>query len=158
MAASWASIIGPSNHTIDLDGRIIIPQRMRDWLGQRFVVTRGIEKCLWLLPEGVFDRITSQWSDPLSLLDRGSRMLDWRFVGQAVRVQPDKQFRIVIPQELKQSAALTNELIILGMPNRVEVWDLDTWRQHEAALSEAEVQSALDAKLKPPAPPAEQAA
>ncbi|MCC6483543.1 MAG: hypothetical protein IT209_01745 [Armatimonadetes bacterium] len=141
---------------MDSDDRLIIPQRMRGLLGFSFYLTRGVEKCLWMLPEHVFDSVARKWDDDMSLLDRNSRMLGWRFFGQAVHVQPDKQHRIVIPAELRESVGISQgrQILALGVLNRVELWDLETWREHEAKLDEEQLQSAIDAKYKVETPSA----
>lgn len=144
--------IGASVHTIDPDGRFIVPQRMRDLLGDVgdvFIITRGVEKCLWMLPERVFTSLVQKWTGPMSLLDRNSRMLDWRFIGQAVQVKIDKQYRVVVPPELLRSAGIEAGagVIALGMLNRVEIWDNTTWRQYEQSLSSEDVQQSIDEKL-----------
>jgi len=145
--------VGPSTHNLDADDRLIIPQRMRGLLGSSFVLTRGVEKCLWILPETLFTTMIQGWTKDLSCLDANSRKLAWRFVGQAVQVSVDKQSRVVLPLELRESAGISSDrpIIALGMINRVELWDLETWRQHEAALDGDSVQKALDAHMSPSA-------
>lgn len=149
-------VVGPSTHNLDSDDRLIIPLRMRGLLGPSFVLTRGVEKCLWMLPDLIFDSLIQKWSGGMSLLDRSSRMLDWRFVGQAVQVQPDKQYRIVIPAELRESAGIEQgrPILALALINRVELWDQETWREYEAALGGDQVQTAIDLKLGMGGPPA----
>ncbi len=142
-----APVFGPSTHTIDTDGRLIIPKRLRELLGHKFILTRGVEKCLWMLPEHLFASFVNKWTSEMSLLDRNSRMLDWRFVGQAVSVQPDGQYRVVIPPELRASAELQTDVVALALMNRVELWDLKSWRDYEASLDEIKVQDALDMRL-----------
>lgn len=138
--------IGPSTHTIDTDGRLIIPTRFRDLLSHKFVLTRGVEKCLWAFPLAQFDQMVAAWrANPLAMFDQNARMLDWRFVGQAVVVAPDKQNRIVLPQELKASAGISSAIVMMGMFNRVEIWSAEQWKAQDEGLTARDVQQALNA-------------
>lgn len=153
-------LVGLSYHTIDPDGRFILPQRTRRALGGGFVLTRGIENCLWLLPYHVFDAMQEQWLKGQTLWDRSSRMLGYRFIGQAVPLDPDRSYRVVIPKELRDAVDLGTDVVALGLGDRVELWSAKEWRKFDESLTSDVIQAAAEttfvtrAEAKPPEPAA----
>ncbi len=108
--------MGQYGHTIDVKGRTIIPAKYRESLGSTFVITLGLDGCLFLYPlqewQSFVDRLQSLPSN------QKTRKLQRQFLSKAMEVTPDKQGRILIPSVLRGKA-----IIFIGMMNRVEVWD-----------------------------------
>ena len=113
--------MGQYGHTIDVKGRTIIPAKYRERLGSTFVITLGLDGCLFLYPlqewQSFVDRLQSLPSN------QKTRKLQRQFLSKAMEVTPDKQGRILIPSILRDKAGLSKDIIFIGMMNRVEVWD-----------------------------------
>lgn len=113
---------GEFNHTIDAKGRLIIPVKFREKLGDEFVVTKGLDGCLSVYPEDEWNRFEEKLTS-LSLIKKENRQLTRFFVAGASEVELDKQGRILIPGPLREHAALEKDVVLVGMLNRVEIWD-----------------------------------
>jgi len=137
-------MVGTSSHTIDPDGRFIIPQRMRRALGNSIVITRGVEDCLWMMPERAFEEMVAQWRQRQSPWDQHSRTVGRRFIGQSVILEPDRNARIVIPQHLREAAGLGTEIVAVAVGDRVELWNSQKWAAFDGSLTQEEVQAAVD--------------
>ncbi|BCW98385.1 MAG: transcriptional regulator MraZ [Armatimonadota bacterium] len=137
-------MVGTSSHTIDPDGRFIIPQRMRRTLGNSIVITRGIEDCLWMMPEKAFEEMVAQWKERQSPWDQSSRVVGRRFIGQSVILEPDRNSRIVIPQHLREAAGLSENIVAVAIGDRVELWNAKKWASFDGSLTQEEVQAAVD--------------
>lgn len=116
-----AMFMGQYGHTIDIKGRVIIPAKYRESLGSTFVITLGLDGCLFLYP-------LQEWQSFVDKLqglpsNQKTRRLQRQFLSKAMEVMPDKQGRILIPSILRDRAGLSKEVIFIGMMNRVEVWD-----------------------------------
>ena len=108
-------------HTIDAKGRTVVPVQYRQSLGDTFVITRGLDGCLFLYP-------LQEWQvfvDKLQALpsDQKTRKLQRQFLSKAMEVTPDKQGRILIPSLLRDKAGLVKDIVFVGMMNRIEIWD-----------------------------------
>ena len=119
-------LIGQYTHNIDEKNRLIMPQKLREALGEEFIVTLGIDGCLFVMSVDEWSSFKERMrSQPMVK----TRDLQRYFFGNATLVQPDKQGRILIAPHLKQAAALTKEVVIVGADNRVELWNADRWTQ-----------------------------
>ncbi len=130
--------MGQYNHTIDSKGRIIIPSKVRDNLGDDFIVTRGLDGCLFIYPKNEWDNIINKYKE---LPDTKNRRHFMRiFLSGAVNCEYDKQGRINIPVSLIQYADLKKECIIIGVDERLEIWSKERWVEfidtNEANLSD----------------------
>lgn len=136
-------LTGASSHTVDIDGRFIVPARMRDLLGMKFVVTRGIEDCLWLLPQWKYKQMLQEFPNA-SVWDSRSREFHRRFVGHAVVVKPDKQGRVVIPAELRNPVDAVGDVLAFAIGDYVELWSKKVWGKYDSALSSESIRNAVD--------------
>ena len=117
-------LIGEYYHSIDAKGRLIMPVRFRDDLGDNFVVSKGLDNCLYAysIPEWErFERLIS------SQKSAESRMLQRFFFSGATECETDSQGRIVIPQPFREFAGLKKDVVVLGVHNRAEIWDKEKW-------------------------------
>ena len=121
--------MGEFRHSLDDKGRLFIPARMRELLGSRFVITKGLDRCLFLYSgtewEGVQERLGQ-----LPLSSGEARAFARFFFSGASECEPDKQGRILVPQVLRQHAALVRETVIVGVATRVEIWSAEGWQQY----------------------------
>lgn len=122
---------GRFEYTIDPKGRVNIPAPFRDRLqesGQESFFLTNFSDCLYAYAADDWARIEETLSR-VSSTDRKKNLFVRSFLGGAVEVVPDKQGRILVPPSLRSYAALEKEVVILGMPNRFEIWSLSRWQQ-----------------------------
>jgi MraZ protein len=119
---------GEFQHSLDAKGRVIIPSRLRESLGDRFVVTRGMDKCLFVYPAARWTRLEQQLSkQPFTRKDY--RDFNRLFFSGAMEIEPDKQGRVLIPQYLREYAEIDKDVMIVGVADRVEIWDVAGWKK-----------------------------
>ncbi len=112
--------MGTFYHNIDVKGRMNFPTRMREILGENFVITKGPDSCLFVYSlEGWAELEAKLNAQPLS---KGRNIQRFFFAG-AVEVEPDKQGRINIPQHLREYAGLEKDVVVIGASGRAEIWD-----------------------------------
>jgi MraZ protein len=128
--------IGTYDHSLDPKGRVILPRRFRDELGQEMVFTKGIERCLYVFPLGEFEAFASKLRG-LPLTERPSRDFIRVLVAGASQESADSQGRVVIPQPLREYAGLARDVVVVGQLSRVEVWDKAEWERYVPAAQAA---------------------
>lgn len=123
----WVIIMfmGEYNYTIDDKGRITIPSKFREELGNDFIVTRGLDKCLFVYPKSEWDNVISKYKELPNTKD--ARAFMRFFLSGASVTDYDKQGRINISGPLKTYANLNKECVIIGVNERIEIWDKDSW-------------------------------
>lgn len=121
--------MGEFQHNIDEKGRIIIPAKFRELLGTSFVVTRGLDHCLFVYPMEEWS-LLEQKLKSLPLMKADARAFSRFFFSGATEVEWDKQGRINLPGNLRQYAKLEKECVIIGVSNRVEIWSKETWSEY----------------------------
>ena len=132
--------IGEYQHTIDSKGRVILPAKFREELGEKFVVTKGLDHCLFVYPNEEWSNLEKKLRT-LPLTSRDARAFIRFFFAGAAECGVDKQGRILIPANLRQHADLNKELAIIGVSTRVEIWDRDAWDAYnnESSLSQDKI-------------------
>lgn len=118
--------MGTHEHSLDAKGRLILPRRFRDELGQDMVITKGIERCLYVFPLTEFEAFAAKLRT-LPLTQRPGRDFVRVFVSGASQETVDSQGRFVIPQSLRAYAGLTRDVVVVGQLNRIEIWDQQEW-------------------------------
>ena len=126
--------MGEYQHSVDAKGRLIVPAKFREALGETFVVTRGLDNCLFGYPMDEWRKLEEKLKD-LPMTKKDTRAFARFFFSGATEVEIDKQGRINIPSTLVQHAHLIKECVVLGVSNRIEIWAKDAW---EAYFSESE--------------------
>lgn len=126
-----ANLSGHYSHTIDEKNRLFIPVKHRDQLGEIFMVTHLVDKCLSLYSMEEWEKLT----DKVNALPQVKARDVFRFLfASAVEAQPDKQGRIVIPQELREYAELEKVSVVIGAGNHAEIWSEANWAQKKLEL------------------------
>ncbi len=118
--------MGEYHHNLDEKGRLIIPAKFRDILGSKFIITRGIEKCLYIYSKEDWEKIVSKLNT-LPFTKKDARTFIRSFFSGAALIEVDRQGRINITSPLVGHAGLSKECVIIGANNRVEVWDKGQW-------------------------------
>lgn len=120
--------MGEYNHTIDAKGRIIIPSKFRESLGDEFVVTQGLDGCLFVYPNDEWlTFITELKNLPGS---KEARQLQRYFMAGAATCEVDKQGRILIPNKLRGQASLEKEIVFVGVLSKIEIWSKERWESN----------------------------
>ena len=132
-------LIGEYQHTIDAKGRMIVPAKFREDLGFTFVVTRGLDGCLYGYPLEQWQLLRQKLSE-LPQSKKDARAFARFFNSAASEVEFDKQGRINIPNALIEHAFLDKECVVNGLSNRIEIWDKTRWEdllvESEASVEE----------------------
>ena len=136
--------MGEYDHTIDPKGRIIIPAKFREELGDRFTVAKGMnDGCLFLYPEKEWNVLAEEFKKA-PLIHPLMRRFIREFFSGSDTTETDKQGRALIPQNLREYAGIEKEAVVIGAMTRVEVWSKDRWMKREAdPLDMDEVAEAL---------------
>lgn len=128
-----ASFKGTYKYSVDNKGRINIPAKMRKQLSDEskdhFVITRGLDKCLFLYPFDVWLKLEEKLQN-LSEFNSDHRFLSRQIYSIAEDVALDVQARIIIPRELREYAEINNEVLIIGVADRIEIWNPKVYEQY----------------------------
>lgn len=130
--------MGEYHHSIDTKGRIVIPNKVRDDLGENFIVTRGLDGCLFLYPKTEWDNVITKYKEIPDT--KNKRQFMRIFLSGATVCEYDKQGRINIPKPLVEYAKLIKDCIIIGVDEKLEIWSKDCWEkfidENEDSLSD----------------------
>ena len=122
---------GEYKHGIDRKGRLILPSRFREIAKEngieKFFLTRGLDKCIFMFSGDEWNAQEQKFKG-MSFTRHETRSFNRLFFSGAVEVVPDRQGRFVLPQFLKDFAGIKRDAIIVGVSNRIEIWDADAWR------------------------------
>ncbi|MFH1353668.1 MAG: division/cell wall cluster transcriptional repressor MraZ [bacterium] len=121
--------LGEHSHSIDDKGRISTPAKFRRQLTPGVVVTRGLDRCLWIYPRSEWEKIARKLAD-LPITQKKSRAFARLMLAGAWDVKLDTQGRIMLPEYLRTYAGLKKHATIAGLFNRLEVWDEDAWQTY----------------------------
>lgn len=128
--------MGTFRPKLDDKGRLFLPAKFRDRLAEGLVVTQGQEKCLVVWPEDVF-MVEAQRAQARGMTSRDARGHSRMLFSGAEQSVPDKQGRIVVPAHLRGYAGLDREVVVIGVLDRLEVWDPARWEEYSSEASEA---------------------
>ena len=133
------TLMGTFEHTIDAKGRMAFPTKLRERLGLSFIVTIGPENCLYVYSEEEWENFTEKIKTLTGEKARAAKL----FIIKACIVEPDKQGRILIPQNLREYAGLDHDVTVLGVINRAEIWDTAHFSEVSGAVTEEMLSDAL---------------
>lgn len=118
--------MGEYQHIIDDKGRVIMPSKFREDLGYNFIMTKGLDNCLFVYPKEEWI-VLEEKLRKLPLTNRDARAFVRFFFAGATECTLDKQGRVLIPSNLREHAKLNKETVIIGVSTRIEIWDKDEW-------------------------------
>ncbi len=124
-------------HNIDAKGRLIIPAKFRDELGENFVITKGMDHCLYAYPENEWAAFEEKLVNLPTTTDPEARKFAYFFQGSAVDGDLDKQGRTLISPALRKHAMLGKEVVFIGMGKRAEIWDKARWDMKNAEVEDS---------------------
>ena len=121
--------IGEYRYNADAKGRISVPAKFRDELGESFFVTKGLDQSLFVFPQSEWDKFQEKLQS-LPLTNPRARAFSRIFYSGAAEIEMDKQGRMLIPQNLREFAGLEKELLVIGVGSRVEIWSEEAWNRY----------------------------
>ena len=125
-------VIGEYEHSVDAKGRVIMPAKLREDIGEKFIVTKGLDGCLFAYSK-------TEWSNfeeklkTLPLTNKNARDFVRFFLSGAVECEIDKQGRFLIPNNLREYATLEKEINIIGVGTRIEIWNRESWKKYSSS-------------------------
>lgn len=134
---------GEYSHNIDQKGRIIMPAKLREEIGDVFYITSGLDGCLSVYSVEEFERVARSLAS-LPTNREGVRLAQRRIVSSAVQCETDKQGRFVIPPKLRERAELERAVTIIGNIGHVEIWDADKWESYTQGEEGLTLEDAID--------------
>lgn len=120
--------LGEYNHSIDTKGRLIVPAKFREELGNDFIVTKGLDGCLYIYPNKEWE----EFEKKLSALPMGKsdiRKMVRFFLSSAVQAEIDKQGRILIPATHRKYAGIEKDVLFAGVGKKIEIWSIEKWEE-----------------------------
>lgn len=126
--------MGEYNHSLDAKGRVILPADFRSEMGDSFIITKGLDSCLFIYPQSEWEQLSVKLRQ-LPLAKTEARAFVRFFFAGARQVELDKQGRFLIPATLRQHAALKKDAVLIGVSNRIEVWSKDEWLKYNEEIT-----------------------
>lgn len=120
---------GEYQHSVDPKGRVIVPAKFREGLGEKFIVTKGLDNCLFAYSPSEWTNLEAKLKS-LPMTNKDARAFIRFFFAGATECEVDKQGRILIPQNLREYAAIEKDVYVIGVSTRVEIWDKTKWEDY----------------------------
>jgi MraZ protein len=124
-------LIGEFEHSIDTKGRLVLPAKIKDDLGKEFIVTKGLDGCLFGYSLAEWNKFEEKLK-ALPLTNKITRDFVRFFLSGAVEEETDKQGRFLLPANLREYASLTKDAVIIGVGTRIEIWDKKKWIEYNS--------------------------
>jgi MraZ protein len=121
--------IGEFSHAVDVKGRMSMPAKFRENLGESFFITKGLDHCLFVFPESEW-RLFEEKLKTLPLTNKNARAFVRMFFAGATEGSFDKQGRILVPQTLREHADIDKEVTVIGVGERIEIWSNTNWESY----------------------------
>ena len=118
---------GEYQHVMDLKNRVILPQKFREGLGETFIITKGLDQCLYVYTLEQWE-VYEKKAQSLSIADEDVRQFMRFFLGSATECEPDGQGRVIISPALKEYAGLQKDIVSIGIADKIEIWSAENWR------------------------------
>jgi len=129
-------LMGEYMHSIDAKGRVILPADFRTELGDTFIVTKGLDGCLFIYAQSEWEQLSEKLRQ-LPLAKTEARAFVRFFFAGARQVELDKQGRFLIPATLRQHASLQKDVVLIGVSTRIEVWSKEEWLKYNDEINPA---------------------
>ena len=124
-------LIGEFEHSIDTKGRLVLPAKIKDDLGKEFIVTKGLDGCLFGYSLEEWNKFEEKLKT-LPLTNKITRDFVRFFLSGAVEEETDKQGRFLLPANLREYTSLTKDAVIIGVGTRIEIWDKKKWNEYNS--------------------------
>ncbi len=134
------TLMGTFEHTIDAKGRMAFPAKLREKLGLSFIVTIGLDNCLYVYSNEEWEIFTDKLKTLTGTKAKAAKML----IINAANVEPDSQGRILIPPNLREHAGLDHDVTVLGVINRAEIWDTARFKEYSGQITNEMLSEALE--------------
>ena len=121
--------MGTYEHGLDAKGRVIIPAKLRDNLGESFVVTLGLDGCLFAYPMDEWESFVNKLKELPGTKE--ARKLQRYFLAGAAPCEADKQGRVLIPANLREQAGLSKDVVFVGVLQKIEIWSKERWQEND---------------------------
>ena len=131
-------LMGEYEHSLDAKGRLIMPAKLRQDIGEKFILTKGLDGCLFAFSTQELINFEEKLKS-LPLSDKNARSFVRFFLAGATECEIDKQGRFLIPNNLRVVAGLEKEAVIIGVGTRLEIWNKDTWLKCDEDISAEEI-------------------
>lgn len=124
-------LIGEYEHSLDAKGRVIMPAKLREDMGEKFILTKGLDGCL-------FGFSQTEWANfeeklkTLPLTNKNARNFVRFFLSGATECEMDKQGRFLVTSNLREYAEMDKEIVVIGVGNRIEMWNKEKWLKHNS--------------------------
>ena len=122
--------IGEYNHNLDSKGRLAVPAKFRILLKGGAVVTRGLDNCLFLYPKKEWIKVAEKLASLPTISNPQARAYARATLGGAMNVDFDSQGRIILPEYLRNFAALSKKAVVVGLYDKLEIWDEENWEKY----------------------------
>lgn len=124
-------LIGEYEHSLDVKGRLIMPAKLRTDMGEKFIITKGLDGCLFVFSQNEWSNFESKLKE-LPLTNKNARDFVRFFLSGATECEIDKQGRFLLVNTLREYAEITKEVIIIGVGTRLEIWDKEKWKKYNS--------------------------
>ena len=131
-------LIGEYEHSLDVKGRLIMPAKLRQDMGEKFIVTKGLDGCLFAFSQNEWLNFEAKLK-ALPLSDKNARNFVRFFLSGETECEIDKQGRFLISNNLRNAANLEKEAVIIGVGTRLEIWNKETWQKCDDNISADEI-------------------
>ena len=136
-------LIGEYEHSLDAKGRLIMPSKLRDDIGEKFIITKGLDGCLFAFSIEEWKNFEQKLRS-LPISNKDARAFSRFFFAGAMDCEIDKQGRFLISSNLRDFAGLTKEVVIVGMDSRIEIWSKDKWQKCDEDISADEIAEKME--------------
>ena len=138
-------LIGEYSHSLDVKGRLIMPAKLREDMGENFIITTGLDGCLFGFSMSEWQKFEDKLKT-LPITNKNARNFVRFFLSGATECELDKQGRFLIPGKLREVASLDKDVTIIGAGKRIEIWNKEKWEEHnsEENLSIAEIEKNME--------------
>ena len=136
-------LIGEYEHSLDAKGRLIMPSKFREDLGEKFIITKGLDGCLFAFSTKEWEKFEEKLAT-LPISNKDARAFSRFFFAGAIDCEIDKQGRFLISSNLRESAELKKDVVIVGMNSRIEFWSKEKWEECDSNISAEEIAEKME--------------
>lgn len=130
-------LIGEYTHTIDDKNRVSLPSKFRSLMGKKIVITPGLDQCLFAFTTKEWEKIADKLSENSSMLSADMRSFTRYMFGGAVEAEVDNIGRVLVPDFLRERANLKTKVVLIGVQNRVEIWNEKSWGDYKRQVEKS---------------------